>query len=476
MNTRKNSKLRKVNKNTRRNIKSMRGGNKIANDALREYAYSSDKEKFVEALGLLGLDMGPDDDVIDDILLELCKIGKIEFVIALLDGLNELGITEDYINIRDDDKEMTPLHWACDKGHTEVAMALVDRGADVDAKDGDKEMTPLHIACNKGYKNIALFLLYRGADINALDWSDSTPLHFACIEENMEIAIALIELDAQIDIRDDIQRTPLHYTCDKKINNLLAIALLDKGADVHNRDALKSTPLHETCKNGNLELTMTLLDRGANIEARDKWNMTPLHWACEKGQTELVITLIDDKNADIHSIGGYMQNTPLNIACRDNNMELAMALLDRGANIHTRNIKKITPLHYACKNGSLELAKALVNRGANIELKDAYKKTPTDYLSDKNSRILKNKDLARRKDITHLLNSLTTGEGKDRKLIPDSALFNIRQYTRNDTIGPKSHDEIKEILIKRDDDKQILGAKYCGGKRKSKRRTKKKHK
>ena len=85
-------------------------------------------------------------------------------------------------------------------------------------------------------------------------------------------------------------------------------------------------------------------------------------------------------------------------------------------------------------------------------------------------------ELARRKDITHLLNSLTTGEGKDRKLIPDSALFNIRQYTRNDTIGPKSDDEIKEILIKRDDDKQILGAKYCGGKRKSKRRTKKKHK
>ena len=82
---------------------------------------------------------------------------------------------------------MTPLHWACDKGHTEVAMALVDRGADVDAKDGDKEMTPLHIACNKGYKNIALFLLYRGADINALDWSNSTPLHYACIEENMEM-------------------------------------------------------------------------------------------------------------------------------------------------------------------------------------------------------------------------------------------------------------------------------------------------
>ena len=68
MNTRKNSKLRKVNKNTRRNIKSNRRPNIIANDALREYAYSSDKEKFVEALN-----MGPDDDVIDDYYYYPCN-------------------------------------------------------------------------------------------------------------------------------------------------------------------------------------------------------------------------------------------------------------------------------------------------------------------------------------------------------------------------------------------------------------------
>ena len=78
-----------------------------------------------------------------------------------------------------------------------------------------------------------------------------------------------------------------------------------------------------------------------------------------KFSTFMKFTLIDDKNADIHSIGSYMQNTPLNIACGNNNMELAMALLDRGANIHTRNIKKSTPLHNACKNGSLELTKPL---------------------------------------------------------------------------------------------------------------------
>ena len=33
------------------------------------------------------------------------------------------------IHVRDDDRE-TPLYWACCNGHTEVAMALIKRGAD----------------------------------------------------------------------------------------------------------------------------------------------------------------------------------------------------------------------------------------------------------------------------------------------------------------------------------------------------------
>ena len=40
-----------------------------------------------------------------------------------------------------DEDQDTPLHAACINGHLEVAMALVDRGADVDAED-DNQRTP----------------------------------------------------------------------------------------------------------------------------------------------------------------------------------------------------------------------------------------------------------------------------------------------------------------------------------------------
>ena len=45
--------------------------------------------------------------------------------------------------------EMTPLHLACGRGHIEVAMTLLDYGADVDAVSSMGEETPLHQAASE---------------------------------------------------------------------------------------------------------------------------------------------------------------------------------------------------------------------------------------------------------------------------------------------------------------------------------------
>ena len=58
----------------------------------------------------------------------------------------------------------TPLHWACQNGHGDVArLLLVDHGADANAADNTGE-TPLHVACSGGHGDIARLLLERGAD------------------------------------------------------------------------------------------------------------------------------------------------------------------------------------------------------------------------------------------------------------------------------------------------------------------------
>ena len=57
-------------------------------------------------------------------------------------------------------------------------------------------------------------------------------------------------------------------------------------------------------------------------------------------------------------------------------MELAMALVDRGADIDARDVGQSTPLHYACFEGHMELAMALVKKGANVVVVNIHGNKP----------------------------------------------------------------------------------------------------
>ena len=61
----------------------------------------------------------------------------------------------------------------------EGARALVDAGADVNARD-DYESTPLHLAAESEDVEVMRVLLDAGADVRAVDGDRDTPLHIAC--------------------------------------------------------------------------------------------------------------------------------------------------------------------------------------------------------------------------------------------------------------------------------------------------------
>ena len=57
---------------------------------------------------------------------------------------------------------LTALHMACTLGYGDIARALLDKGADANAKD-KWEHTPYNLASRYGHRNLAEFLLTRGA-------------------------------------------------------------------------------------------------------------------------------------------------------------------------------------------------------------------------------------------------------------------------------------------------------------------------
>ncbi|ESQ43155.1 hypothetical protein EUTSA_v10014004mg [Eutrema salsugineum] len=78
------------------------------------------------------------------------------------------------VNARDSEGR-TPLHWAIDRGHLNVAKALVDKKADVNAKDNEGQ-TSLHYAVMCEREALAEFLVEQKADTTIKDEDGNSPL------------------------------------------------------------------------------------------------------------------------------------------------------------------------------------------------------------------------------------------------------------------------------------------------------------
>jgi len=171
-------------------------------------------------------------------------------------------------------KEDNELFSSVISGQKENVLNAIRKGANIDARDDD-QYTPLHHACDNGHLEVVMALIEVGANVNVNGGSyKNTPLHFACDNGHLEVAMALIEKGADIDARDDIQNTPLHLACWNS-HLKVAMALIDKGAAIDARNADKKTPLHLAFRNNDIEFIMALVEKGADINASDARENTP---------------------------------------------------------------------------------------------------------------------------------------------------------------------------------------------------------
>jgi ankyrin repeat protein len=87
-------------------------------------------------------------------------------------------------------KGQTPLVAAASFGATGLALHLLNRGADINAKNTDGR-TALILACYEGMTDVAKLLVERGADVNAKDIDGDTPLSSAVKGNHPQLAAFL---------------------------------------------------------------------------------------------------------------------------------------------------------------------------------------------------------------------------------------------------------------------------------------------
>lgn len=148
-------------------------------------------------------------------------------------GVVEVLLINNAINTPDH-QGLTPLHLAAIHGQAEVAKLLLKHKnnvnpdkvrldsavpipyeCDVNTKDF-KELTPLHYACQNGHKEVAEVLLIYNADVNAETKNGcSQPLHLAARNNRPELARVLLEHGADASAKNKRGKTPLQEAAER---------------------------------------------------------------------------------------------------------------------------------------------------------------------------------------------------------------------------------------------------------------------
>jgi ankyrin repeat protein len=226
------------------------------------------------------------------------------------------------VNSRSAERQYTPLHYAVANDHYAVALLLLRRGADPNARDSDGQ-TPLFFPRSK---SMAELLVRRGAQVSITDKRGcDTPLLSAAESDHEDVVQYLRRHGARV--------TTIHEAA--FFGDLTkARALLRKNESLaRNEDTASVTPLHVAARRGHLSVAELLIRRGALVDGRDAEGATPLMFAAEAGElptAELLLNSGADPNA--HSpVGG---DTVLHLAARGGNAQLAELLVKRGARVN----------------------------------------------------------------------------------------------------------------------------------------------
>lgn len=298
--------------------------------------------------------------------------------------------------------EETSLADAAEQGQARLVRSLLADGADVDARQVDG-MTALHWAAYHDALDTGRLLVAAGADVNAANRYGVSALALAATNGNADFVRLLLDADADPNAALRGGETVLMTAA--RTGSLAAVeALLAAGADPDARERRDQTALMWAVAEGHLAIVDALLAAGADVHASLRSGFNPMFFAVREGNIPVVHRLLEagvDVNAVLERVkdgpDAAVNNasyrpvddgmSPLLLAVRNGHFELAVALIEAGADPNDQR-SGFTPLHTmswvrkpdASDRGDpppigsgnltgLEFVRKLVERGADVNLR-----------------------------------------------------------------------------------------------------------
>lgn len=299
--------------------------------------------------------------------------------LACLAGKDEIAL--EYLNVEDVPSHITKdgytaLMLACKNKLVKSANYLIDTyGEECNITHSTSNRLPaLHYALINGMEEFALKLLNKfGPNIKPLDMdyhgNDSlfVALHTGCFKVVDYLFDNYNDIDLQriytININPPIKSktTLLAYASKKKYEDIIErIIDMDTNCNPGYITSSKDTALLWLCYNHLPELAHKLLKKygsDCRINALDSEQHDALYYACSYNQIKVVQELIT-LNPIMSRIDKKGDNS-LTIACKKKNEEIALMLIDAGANCEAMKYEN-SPLYYAQKYGLKKVVKKIL--------------------------------------------------------------------------------------------------------------------
>ncbi len=134
----------------------------------------------------------------------------------------------------------------------------------------------------------------------------------------------------------------------------------------------------EAVKNEMMHEVEAFLRVGFATDTEDSDGVPVISWAVRKGSLEICRLLLS-YNASVNVIARDRTTTPLIDAVSSGNHELAVILMDAGADLDFRNRNGQTALIITIGNRMLDLARDLIDKGADISISDSLGMNAAGY-------------------------------------------------------------------------------------------------
>ena len=282
---------------------------------------------------------------------------------------------------------------AASHGHADLVRYLIKQGVEVNAKQVHDGFSALMLASDEGHVEVVRVLVESGALLDAYCKSDGqTSLTLATRRGHVDTVRVLLENGASVDATRPLDGDATLLSAARRHDLCIIRVLLEYGANVHATGVDGSTALSLACDNASdddVEIVQELIRAGVSVNRCRVNGLSPLMLAARRGNSNIAKVLLQH-GANVDAVCDDEGSSALLYASVRGHKDIVRALIDAGANVNVAQKKDgYTALMLAALHAHADVVETLIRGGADVNAQCPDTRITALWLANGHETIIK---------------------------------------------------------------------------------------